>query len=93
MKVDIRPIGNSLGVILPRPVLKSWGVGEGDQLEISDKGLRPSRKSGLAPWKLDGWSGQSLRSLSAGFVPARIRAQILGQSIPLAKAGCLGVGL
>ena len=37
MKVDVRKIGNSLGVILPRPVLESWGVGEGDQLEVTDK--------------------------------------------------------
>ena len=77
MKVDIRPIGNSLGVILPRPVLKSWGVGEGDQLEITDKGLRPSKKGGLAPWKLDELKRSIALAVVRDFVPAQIRAQTL----------------
>jgi antitoxin component of MazEF toxin-antitoxin module len=77
MKVDIRPIGNSLGVILPKPVLKSWGVGEGDQLEITARGLHPSRKGGLAPWKLDELKRSIALAVVRDFAPAQIRAQIL----------------
>jgi antitoxin component of MazEF toxin-antitoxin module len=77
MKVDIRPIGNSLGVILSKPLLKSWGVGEGDQLEVTDRGLRPSRKSGLAPRELDRLKRSIALAVVRDFAPAQIRAQIL----------------
>ncbi len=77
MKIDIRPIGNSLGVILPRPVLKSWGVGEGDQLELTDKSLRPSRKGGLAPRELDELKRSIALAVVRDFTPAQMRAQIL----------------
>jgi antitoxin component of MazEF toxin-antitoxin module len=77
MKIDIRPIGNSLGVILSKPVLKSWGVGEGDQLEVTDKGLRPARKRGLAPVELDELKRSIALSVVRDFTPTQIRAQIL----------------
>ena len=78
MKLDIRPIGNSLGVILPKPLLRSWEVGEGDQLEVTDKGLRPPKKRGLAPWELDELKRSIALAVVRDFVPAQIRAQILG---------------
>ena len=77
MKVDVRKIGNSLGVILPRPVLESWGVGEGDQLEVTDKGVRPRRKGGLAPQALDELKRSIALAVVRDFTPAQIRAQIL----------------
>jgi antitoxin component of MazEF toxin-antitoxin module len=77
MKIDIRPIGNSLGVILSKPILKSWGVGEGDQLEVTDKGLRPSRKAGLAPRELDELKRSIALAVVRDFTSAQIRAQIL----------------
>ena len=77
MKVEIRPIGNSLGIILPRPVLESWGVGKGDQLEISDKGVRPSPRGGLSPQALDELKRSIALAVVREFVPTQIRAQIL----------------
>src|ERR1700682_5522614 len=44
METTVRRIGNSLGVIVPRPLLDQWGVGEGDRLEITASGIRPRQR-------------------------------------------------
>lgn len=77
MRVEVRQIGNSLGVILPKPILDSWGVGRGDQLEISDKGVAPRRKRGLAPQALDQLKRSIALAVVRHFTPTQIRAQIL----------------
>ena len=77
MKVVIRKIGNSLGVILPRPVLESWGASEGDQLEATDKGVHPRRKGGLAPHMLDELKRSIALAVVRDFTATQIRAQIL----------------
>ena len=77
MKVGIRKIGNSLGVILPRSVLESWGVDEGDQLEATDKGVHPRRRGGLAPRALDELKRSIALAVVRDFSPTQIRAQIL----------------
>jgi hypothetical protein len=77
MKLGIRRIGNSLGVILPRPILDAWGVGEGDQLEATDKGLRPRVKGGLSPGALDELKRSIALAVARDFAPSQIRAQIL----------------
>ena len=41
MKVTLRRIGNSVGVIIPKPVLVGWGLDEGDDLVVSSEGIRP----------------------------------------------------
>lgn len=77
MKVALRRIGNSLGVILPRAVLEVWGVAEGDFLELTERGLRPPRRGGFSHQELD----ELRHSLSLAVVrqhtPREIRAQIL----------------
>ena len=73
----VRKIGNSLGVILPRPVLEAWGAGEGDELEVTDKGVRPRRRGGLAPQALDALKRSIALAVVRDFTPAQIRAQIL----------------
>ena len=77
MKVALRKIGNSLGIILPRSLLDAWNVGEGDTLEVTDKGVRPRRKSGLPPQALDGLKRAIALAVVRDFTPAQIRAQIL----------------
>ena len=37
MKVKIRKIGNSLGIILPKDVLTLLGLKEGDSIELNPK--------------------------------------------------------
>jgi antitoxin component of MazEF toxin-antitoxin module len=77
MKVQLRRIGNSLGVILPRATLEVWGVGEGDELELTEQGLRPRTGGGFTHQELD----ELRRALSLAVVrrctPREIRAQIL----------------
>jgi hypothetical protein len=77
MKVSLRRVGNSLGVILPRPTLDAWGVGEGDQLELTERGLRPPGRGGFSHQDLD----QLRHALSLAVIrrctPREIRAQIL----------------
>lgn len=41
MKVRIRKIGNSLGVLIPAESLRAWKVSEGDTLELTEAGIRP----------------------------------------------------
>ena len=77
MKLGIRRIGNSLGVILPKPLLESWAVGEGDQVEATSKGLRPPTKGGLAPQALDDLKRSIALAVVRDFTPSQIRAQIL----------------
>jgi hypothetical protein len=77
MKIGIRKIGNSLGVILPRPLLDSWGVGEGDQLEVTDRGVRPRGKGGLTPRALDELKRSIALAVVRDFTAAQIRGQIL----------------
>ena len=35
MRLTIRRIGNSLGVIIPKSTLDAWGLSEGDTLELT----------------------------------------------------------
>jgi len=77
MKIGIRRIGNSLGIILPRPVLDAWGVGEGDRLEVTDSGVRPRAKGRPAPRALDALKRSIALAVVRDFTPAQIRAQVL----------------
>lgn len=77
MQLQIRRVGNSLGVILPKSVLKEWGVGEGDALELTQRGIGPARSRSRSHIMLD----ELKRSLSLAvvrhFAPQEIRAQSL----------------
>jgi hypothetical protein len=77
MKLELRRIGNSLGVIVPKQALQSWGLGEGDYLELGERGIRPAANSGSSHAVLD----ELKRLLSVAVVrrctPQEIRAQSL----------------
>jgi antitoxin component of MazEF toxin-antitoxin module len=53
MKVRVRRVGNSLGVLLPKALLDTWEVGEGDELELTERGIRPPARSGFSHGELD----------------------------------------
>lgn len=53
MKIRIRRVGNSLGVLLPKALLDAWGVGEGDELELTERGIRPPARAGFSHRELD----------------------------------------
>ena len=87
MKLQVRRIGNSLGVILPKSTLTGWGVGEGDTLELTERGIRPATSGGSRHLKLD----ELKRSLSLAVIrrctPQEIRAQSLANLYRWKKLG------
>jgi len=77
MKTTVRRIGNSLGVLLPKSLLESWGVGEGDQLELSAQGVHPPRRTGSAQQRLDERKRQLAVAVVREFPSRQIRAHSL----------------
>jgi antitoxin component of MazEF toxin-antitoxin module len=77
MKTVVRRIGNSLGVLLPKPLLDAWGIREGDHLELSDRGLQPPRQHQSAQERLDELKRQLAIAVVREFPPRQIRAQSL----------------
>jgi len=77
MKLTVRRIGNSLGVIVPKSTLAGWGVGEGDSLELTSRGIRPVARAGLSHDTLDELKRSIGLAVVRGFTPREIRAQIL----------------
>jgi hypothetical protein len=75
MKLELRRVGNSLGIIVPKKSLQNWGVSEGDFLELGERGIRPVSKAGASHAMLD----ELKRSLSLAVIrrctPREIRAQ------------------
>jgi antitoxin component of MazEF toxin-antitoxin module len=74
MKLPIRRIGNSLGVIVPRTMLDSWGLGEGDHLNLSDRGIFPARRSGFSHTDLDEHKRRLAAAVVSAFTANHIRA-------------------
>ncbi|MBS0398206.1 MAG: hypothetical protein JSR95_05945 [Proteobacteria bacterium] len=77
MKVTIRRVGNSLGVILPRTVLARWGVGEGESLELTGRGIRPRSPARSANEWLDEHKRRLAIAVASQFPPNLIRAHSL----------------
>jgi antitoxin component of MazEF toxin-antitoxin module len=77
MKVPLRRIGNSLGVLLPKATLEAWGVREGDSLNLTAHGLRPPARGGFSHQELDEHRRMISLSIVRRFTPREIRAQIL----------------
>src|SRR5438874_12595351 len=77
MKVAVRRIGNSLGVLLPKATLDAWGVGEGDALHLTEHGLRPAGRGGFMHHELDELRRTMALEVVRRFTPREIRAQIL----------------
>jgi antitoxin component of MazEF toxin-antitoxin module len=73
MKLRVRRIGNSLGVIIPKATLDAWGVGEGDSLELSGDRLRPLRQSVPAREALDEHKRKLAVAVVARFTPTFVR--------------------
>jgi antitoxin component of MazEF toxin-antitoxin module len=75
MQLQIRRIGNSLGVILPKSVLTEWGVGEGNALELTQGGIAPSARGGRSHLMLDELKRLLSLAVIRHFSPQEIRAQ------------------
>ncbi len=77
MKVPLRRIGNSLGVLIPKTTLDAWGLGEGDALELSGRGLRPIGRDGFSHRELEAVKRDLALAIAGQFTPSQIRAQVL----------------
>jgi antitoxin component of MazEF toxin-antitoxin module len=75
MKLPIRRIGNSLGVIVPKTMLDSWGLREGDQLNLSEDGIRPARRGGFSHAELDEHKRRLAAAIVSVFSANHIRAR------------------
>jgi antitoxin component of MazEF toxin-antitoxin module len=87
MKLVVRRIGNSLGIILPKPALDAWGVNEGDHLELSARGIRPASRGGFSTEQLDEHKRRLAAAVVSRFTAKHIRAQSLGNLYRWKKNG------
>jgi antitoxin component of MazEF toxin-antitoxin module len=90
MKLTVRRVGNSLGVILPKDTLDAWGVSEGDSLELTARGIRPAARGGLPHQALDELKRRIAVAVVRGFTPREIRAQMLANLHRWKKQGTWG---
>ena len=77
MKVRVRRIGNSLGVLLPKALLDAWGIGEGDELELTERGIRPPARAGFSHRELDDLRLSVSMAVVRKHTAREIRAKIL----------------
>jgi antitoxin component of MazEF toxin-antitoxin module len=77
MKLRVRRVGNSLGIIVPKSALARWGVVEGDEMELTEQGIRPPNRGGLSHQTLDERKRRLALAVVRGFTPREIRAQIV----------------
>jgi antitoxin component of MazEF toxin-antitoxin module len=74
MKLTVRAVGNSLGVIIPKSTLDSWGVGKGGQLELTDGCIRPQRRDSGSHDRLDELKLRLAAAVAGRFSARQIRA-------------------
>jgi antitoxin component of MazEF toxin-antitoxin module len=77
MKLAVRRIGNSLGIILPKSTLDAWGIVEGDHLELTERDIRPPRRGGFSHEELDEHKRRIAAAVASGFTANHIRARSL----------------
>jgi antitoxin component of MazEF toxin-antitoxin module len=90
MKLEVRRIGNSLGVIVPKEALQNWGVREGDYLYLSERGIRPLPKEGSSHAMLDELKRKLASEVVSRFTPNLIRAHGLANLSRWKKSGVWG---
>jgi antitoxin component of MazEF toxin-antitoxin module len=74
MRLVVRSIGNSLGVIIPKATLDVWGVGKGDYLELGERGIRPMGSKRDAHEALDELKRRLAAAVTARYSASEIRA-------------------
>lgn len=77
MKLLIRSVGNSLGIIIPKSALDDWGVGKGDVLELVGRSIRPSWRARTSHDALDELKRRLAAAVTARCSAHEIRAQSL----------------
>lgn len=77
MRLTIRAVGNSLGVIIPKATLDAWGVGLGDTLELAERSIRPPRRAASSQAALDELKLKLAAAVTSRCSAPQIRAQSL----------------
>jgi antitoxin component of MazEF toxin-antitoxin module len=77
MKLVVRPVGNSLGIIIPKSTLEEWGVGKGDALELVGRCIRPFASGVRSQDVLDELKRRLAVAVTARCSAHQIRAQSL----------------
>jgi antitoxin component of MazEF toxin-antitoxin module len=77
MRVRVRRVGNSLGVLLPKALLDAWRVGEGDELVLTERGIRPPARGGFSHRALDDLRLSVSMAVVRRHTAREIRAKIL----------------
>lgn len=77
MKLVVRRVGNSLGLIIPKPTLEAWGVKEGDSLELTARSIRPTRSRGDSQSVLDELKRKLAAAVTSRCSANQIRAHAL----------------
>jgi antitoxin component of MazEF toxin-antitoxin module len=88
MRLTLRRIGNSIGVIIPRATLAYWGVGEGDYLEVAGRAIRPPSATDNVHEVLDELKRRLAVAVAARHTAHHIRAHSLAN---LHRWKCNGV--
>jgi antitoxin component of MazEF toxin-antitoxin module len=77
MKLAIRRIGNSLGIIIPKATLDAWGLEEGGHLELTEQLIRPVSQRLPAHQVLDEHKRRLAAAVASRCTAQQIRAQSL----------------
>jgi antitoxin component of MazEF toxin-antitoxin module len=77
MKLVIRSVGNSLGIIIPKSTLEEWRVGKGDALELTGRCIHPLRGNLRSQDVLDELKLRLAAAVTARCTPNEIRAKSL----------------
>jgi antitoxin component of MazEF toxin-antitoxin module len=77
VKLKIRRVGNSFGIIIPKRTLEAWGVGERDQLEMTERSIRPPAARRGSHEALDEHKRNLSVAIAARFPANQIRAHSL----------------
>ena len=77
MRIALRKIGNSVGVIIPKEFLDAWGVGKGDALEAGPQGIWPPRSRRVGHAALDELKRAISIEVLSRHSPAEIRKKSL----------------
>src|SRR5260221_13028836 len=90
MKLTLRKVGNSLGVIVPKAALDAWGLGEGDPLHLMESGIFPSTKTQSTHEALDELKRKLAFAVASSFTPRQIRAHSLANLHRWRRSGVWG---
>jgi antitoxin component of MazEF toxin-antitoxin module len=77
MKATIRRIGNSCGLLIPKTLLETWGLVEGDSIDIGPDGFRAPSQERNDHLRLDALKRAIAIEVLLRFTPVEIRRRSL----------------